>query len=279
MVTARSLKHAQLDPGLQEQELQGGLSKLYIQNRKRSRCQWPLALCGYQDPITLGETSGQQETNPKEPLFTGELFPWALLGSSMGQCHTWRSSRATSPPCQCHQDSTALTSCSSSGTRRSLPFHPSTCLGQKQIPSHLKGVSISSPGRSPQLQHRSATSPCPGPSSSSSLSQAWLGMEMCSWDRNRAPEPAFGYQPWVWFEILPEENVTTSSGRALLPQTLEKVTSHQCPPVPVHTFQEKHKQQLPDTSASQSGPKFTIASDRILFIAVHPPKRSRRNHL
>lgn len=83
MVTARSLKHAQLDPGLQEQELQGGLSKLYIQNRKRSRCQWPLALCGYQDPITLGETSAQQETNPKEPLFTGELFPWALLGSSM----------------------------------------------------------------------------------------------------------------------------------------------------------------------------------------------------
>lgn len=48
----------------------------------------------------------------------------------------------------------------------------------------------------------------------------------CSWHRSSTPELAFGYQPWVWFEILPE-NVTTSSGRALLPQTLEKVTSHQ----------------------------------------------------
>lgn len=87
MVTARSLKHAQLDLGLQEQELQGGLSKLYIQNRKRSRCQCSLALCGYRDPITLGETSAQQETNPKELLFTGELFTWALLEAPWSVSH------------------------------------------------------------------------------------------------------------------------------------------------------------------------------------------------
>lgn len=50
------------------------------------------------------------------------------------------------------------------------------------------------------------------------LSQACLGMEMCSWHKKSRPEPAFGYQPWVWFEILPEEKVHP----LVLPQTLEK---------------------------------------------------------
>lgn len=49
--------------------------------------------------------------------------------------------------------------------------------------------------------------PFPRPQQLQLLSQAWLGMEMCSWYRNSTPEPAFGYQPWVWFEILPQENV------------------------------------------------------------------------
>lgn len=86
----------------------------------------------------------------------------------------------------------APTPCSSSGTKRSLPFHPSTSLGQKQISSPLKCVSIF---------YRSA----PRPQQLQLLSQAWLGMEMCSW--HGTPEPAFGYQPWVWFEVLPQENV------------------------------------------------------------------------
>lgn len=64
IVTA--LKHAWLHLGLQE--LQGGGSKLYIHNRKRSRCQWPLALCGYQSPLVLV----QQKTNPKELLVLGD---------------------------------------------------------------------------------------------------------------------------------------------------------------------------------------------------------------
>lgn len=54
--TAQSLKHAQLDLGLQEQELQGGGSNFTFRT-ERSRCQWPLALCGYQDPLTPGGTS------------------------------------------------------------------------------------------------------------------------------------------------------------------------------------------------------------------------------
>lgn len=123
--------------------------------------------------------------------------------------------------------------------------------------------------------------PFPRPQQLQLLSQAWLGMEMCSWHRNSTPEPAFGYQPWVWFEVLPQENVrplaepfSLRPWRKSQPPTPPLL----CPPVSVHTFQ-KHKQQLPGTSANQLGPKFTIASARIILIAVHPPKKSRRNHL
>lgn len=141
---------------------------------------------------------------PKE-LCLGEV--WALLGSSMIQCCMGRSSRATSPPCQCHQNLTASPSCSSSGTRRSLPLHPLTSLGQKQIPSPLKGVSMFSLGKEPISSSTGVPPALAQPQQLQLLSQAWLGMEMCSWHRNSAPEPAFGYQPWVWFEILPEEKV------------------------------------------------------------------------
>lgn len=230
MVTARSLKHAQLDLGLQEQELQGGLSKLYIQNRKRSRCQWPLALCGYRDPITLGEASAQQETNPKELLFTGELFTWALLEAPWSVSHVEeQQSHVPTLPVSPGPHSTDLVL--QLRHQKKLPLPSLDLPGPKADSFPPEGCFHFFPGKGAhQLQHRSTTSPCPGPSSSGSLSQAWLGMEMCSWDRNGAPEPAFGYQPWVWFEILPEENITTSSGRALLPQTLEEVTSHQHQP-------------------------------------------------
>lgn len=207
-----------------------------FRNRKRSRCQWPLTLCGYQGPITSGETSGQQKINLKELLFIGELFKWDLLESSRvsvtregaAEPHHHPASVTRTPGHQPHAPAQTPNEAS--------PSHTSTFLGQRQIPSHLKGVSVSSLGKEPVSSRTSATSPCPGPSNSSSLRQAWLGMEMCSWDRNSTPEPAFGYQPWVWFEILPEENITPSSGRAFFPQTLEKVTSHQRQPFSVLQF-------------------------------------------
>lgn len=81
---------------------------------------------------------------------------------------------------------------------------PSTSLGQKQIPSPLKGVSL---GKKPISSRNEVPPALAQPQQLQLLSQTWLGMEMCSQHRNSAPEPAFGYQPWVWFEILPEENV------------------------------------------------------------------------
>lgn len=60
--------------------------------------------------------------------------------------------------------------------------------------------------RSPSAPRQKCPQPFPRPQQLQLLSQAWLGMEVCSWHRNSTPEPAFGYQPWVWFGILPQEN-------------------------------------------------------------------------
>lgn len=166
----------------------------------------------------------------------------------------------------------APTPCSSSGTKRSLPFHPSTSLGQKQISFPLKCVSIF---------YRSVHSPFPGPSSSSSSARPGLGWR-CAAGTETAPL-SLHLVTSLGFGLKSSHRRTFVLWQSLSPSDLGE--SHQpptppllCPPVSVHTFQ-KHKQQLPGTSANQLGPKFTIASARNILIAVHPPKKSRRNHL
>lgn len=224
--------------------------------------------------ITLGETSAQQKTNPKELLFPGELFTGPCWGALWSVSHV-KEQQSPVP--------TLPVSPGPHGTdpvlqprhpKEPLPVHPSTSLGQKQIPSHLKGVCIASLGKEPT----SATSPCPGPSSSSSLSQAWLGMENAA-GTEAAPlslhlVTSLGFGLKSFQRTLPHPLAEPSS---LRPWRSHQPPTLLCPAGPVHTFQEKHKQQLPDTSASQIGPTFTVASDRIKFIAVQPPQRAEKS--
>lgn len=148
-----------------------------------------------------------------------KLFTWALLGSS----GVTQEGAAEPHP---HPASVPTpTSCSSSGTRR--PPLPSLDFPRPKADSFPPGFSL---GRSPAALGQKCHQPLPCPQQLQLLSQAWLGMERCSWHRKSSPEPAFGYQPWVWFEIL-LENITTSSGRAFLTsQTLEKAPSQRGQP-------------------------------------------------
>lgn len=134
----------------------------------------------------------------------------------------------------------------------------------------------------PQLQDRSVPSPFPGPSSPSSSARPGLGWR-CAAGTETAPL-SLHLVTSLGFGLKSSHRRTFILWQSLSPSDLGE--SHQppapplvCPPVSVHTFQEKHKQQLPGTSANQIGPKFTTASAGIVLIAVQPPKSSRRNHL
>lgn len=124
-----------------------------------------------------------------------------------------------------------------------------------------------SPGKgAPQLQDRSAPSPFPGPSSSSSSARPGLGWR-CGAGTETAPL-SLHLVTSLGFGLKSSHRRTFILWQSLSPSDLGE--SHQpptpplvCPPVSVHTFQEKHKQQLPGTSANQTGPKFTVASARI----------------
>lgn len=173
MVTA--LKHAWLHLGLQE--LQGGGSKLYIHNRNRSRCQWPL--CGYPPPLVKLQPSRNKSRGAAGSRRL-QLLTWKKLH---GWCHTeeQQSHVPTLPvppgpraPAQAPEESSPSQS-------RLLP---------------PKAVSF---GKEPLSS--STVSPAPAqPQQLQLLSQACPGMEIT----NSNPEPAFGHQPWVWFEILAE---------------------------------------------------------------------------
>lgn len=147
------------------------------------------------------------ETNPKEALFLGDCnSTWALLGSST--VSATREGAAEPPP---HPASVTRTSWH--------PLHAPAQAPQEASPSiprlpwaksrflHPEVFPFFPWDRSPSAPGQKCPQPFPRPQQLQLLSQAWLGMEMCSWHRNSSPEPAFGYQPWVWFEILPQENV------------------------------------------------------------------------
>lgn len=103
------------------------------------------------------------------------------VGKLHGQCHTGKRSRATSPPRHCHQDLMAPTLCSSSGTKRSLSFHPLT--------SPLKDVSIFSLGKEP-ISSRTEVPPALAQASAAPAPQpglAWDGdVQLAQKQRPRA---------------------------------------------------------------------------------------------
>lgn len=165
--------------------------------------------------ITRGETSAQQKTNPKELLFPGELFTgpcWDALWS-VSHVKEQQSPVPTLPvPPGPHGTDPVL-----------QPRHPKEPLPSLDLPGP-KADSFPPEGCFhcfPRKGAHKCHQPLPRPQQLQLPQPGLAGDGECSWHRGSTPELAFGYQPWVWFEILPE-NVTTSSGRALLPQTLEK---------------------------------------------------------
>lgn len=260
MVTAQSLKHAQLDLGLQE--LLGGGSKLYIQNRKRNRCQWPLALCGYQDSSPLVKLQPSRRQIQRSCCFWENSGPcWEVPWS----VHTGRSSRATSPPRQCHQDIVAPAQAPKEAS-------PSIPPGPKAFSFPPEGCFHFSPGKEPTS---SRTEVPPAPAQPQQL-QAWLGMEMCSCHRNSSPEPAFGYQPWVWFEILPEENLHPLAEPSSLSHQLQpfSVLQFQCTPSRRSTSSSSlTPQQKPDW------PQISPEPVPELYFHCSPPSKRRAGEI
>lgn len=177
-----------------------GLQALHSQQKEK---QVPVATGTLWLSITLGACPA--EDKPQGAAGSGRLqfLTWQKLH---GWCHTEGATEARPHP----PSATGTNSCSRSGTKRSLPFHLSLP-APKADSFPPEGHFYLFPGKGDQQLQK-----CP--QQLQLLSQACLGMEMCSWHKKSRPEPAFGYQPWVWFEILPEEKVHP----LVLPQTLEK---------------------------------------------------------
>lgn len=145
-------------------------------------------------------------------------------------------------------------------------------LGQKHFPSLLKGVSILPHGKEPTS---SRTEVPPAPAQPQQL-QAWLGMEMCSCHRNSSPEPAFGYQPWVWFEILPEENLHPLAEPSSLSHQLQpfSVLQFQCTPSRRSTSSSSlTPQQKPDW------PQISPEPVPELYFHCSPPSKRRAGEI